>query len=72
MLVAASLLACAEPSAITVADLITRDAEEHQRILRDGIADGRLLWVKTEQYQSEPSGNLPGTFRNRNVAGRHR
>ena len=59
MLVAASLLACVEPSAITVADLITRDAEEHQRILRDGIADGRLLWVKTEQYQSEPSGNLP-------------
>ncbi|MCY4417668.1 MAG: hypothetical protein OXE87_15365 [Chloroflexi bacterium] len=62
MSVSASLLACAEPSAITVADLITRDPEEHQRILRDGIADGRLLWVKTEQNQSEPSGNLPGRF----------
>ncbi len=62
MLVGASLLACAEPSAITVADLITHDADEHQRILRDGIADGRLLWVKTEQYQSEPSGNLPERF----------
>ena len=62
MLVAASSLACAEPSAITVADLISHDAEEHRRILRDGIAEGRLLWIKSEQYQSEPSGNLPGHF----------
>ncbi len=62
ILLTTSRLACADPSAITVADLISLDAEEHQTILRDGIADGRLLWFKTEQYQSEPSGNLPGHF----------
>ncbi len=62
ILLAASLLACANPSPITVTDLISLDAEEHQTILRDGIANGRLLWVKTEQYQSAPSGHLPQRF----------
>ena len=62
ILLTTSLLACADPSAITVADLISLDAEEHQTILRDGIADGRLLWFKTEQYQSMPSGHLPQRF----------
>ena len=62
ILLTTSLLACADPSAITVTDLISLDAEEHQTILRDGIADGRLLWFKTEQYQSVPSGHLPQRF----------
>ncbi len=58
----AATLACSNQSTITVADLISYNAEVHQRILRDGIANGRLLWVKSEQYQSEPSGNLPERF----------
>ena len=54
--------ACAGPTPTTVADLISLSASEHQRILRDGMIEGRLLYVKVEQFQSEPSGNLPQRF----------
>ena len=56
--------ACAGTTPTTVADLISLSASEHQRILRDGMIEGRLLYVKVEQFQSEPSGNLPQRFVN--------
>lgn len=59
---ASQAFACADQTPTTVADLISLDAAEHQRVLRDGMTEGRLLYVKTEQYQSEPSGSLPGHF----------
>ena len=62
ILLAASTLACAGPTPTTVADLISLDAAAHQKALVDGMTAGRLLYVKTEQYQSEPSGSLPQQF----------
>ena len=56
---ASQAFACADQTPITVADLISLDAAEHQRVLRDGMTEGRLLYVKRMQYQSEPSGKLP-------------
>ena len=32
---------------------------EHRRVLLAGIAEGRLLYSKHEQYQREPGGDLP-------------
>lgn len=62
ILLAASALFCAGPAPTTVADLVSLDAAAHQKVLVDGMTAGRLLYVKTEQYQSEPSGSLPQRF----------
>ena len=62
ILFVAFAIACAGPAPTTVADLISLDAAEHQKALVDGMTAGRLLYVKTEQYQSEPSGSLPQRF----------
>ena len=56
---ATSTAACASRSAVTVAELVPLDPAEHQRILREGMTEGRLLYIKAEQYQRAPSGNLP-------------
>ena len=62
VLLATFAIACAGPTPTTVADLISLDAAAHQKALVDGMTAGRLLYVKTEQYQSEPSGSLPQRF----------
>ena len=55
-----AVAACADSQeARTVADLIKLEPEEHRRVLRAGMEQGRILYVKSEQYQSSPSGNLP-------------
>ena len=62
ILFVASALACDGPTPTTVSDLISLDAAEHQKALLDGMTAGRLLYVKSEQFQSEPSGSLPQQF----------
>ena len=59
LLLAGAFLGCSNRSTTTVADLIPLSAAEHQRTLQESMANGRLLYVRTEQYKSEPSGDLP-------------
>lgn len=52
--------ACANnQEATTFADLIALEPDEHRRVLLEGMEQGRMLYVKSEQYKSLPSGNLP-------------
>ena len=46
----------------TLAELTTLGKAEHKRVLLEGIAEGRLLYSKVEQYQQEPGGDLPQRF----------
>ncbi len=55
-------LGCRSDQPLTVADLTALGEEEHKRTLLEGIAEGRLLYVKSEQYQREPGGDLPQRF----------
>ncbi len=49
-----------EPS--TLDELRASGKAEHKRVLLEGIAEGRLLYSKSEQYQREPGGDLPQRF----------
>ena len=55
-------LGCSAEQPVTVAELIPLSPEEHQRILLDGMLEGRLLYVKKEQFRSVASGGLPQQF----------
>jgi len=46
----------------TLDGLRTLGKAEHKRVLLEGIAEGRLLYSKHEQYQREPGGYLPQRF----------
>ena len=59
VLCVAATIACFDQSAVTVSELISLSPEEHRRTLFDHMTEGRLLNVKSEQYQSVPSGNIP-------------
>jgi len=54
-----STVACVGQSAVTAAELARLEPAEHQRVLRDGMTEGRLLYITAEQYQAVPPGNLP-------------
>ena len=53
---------CSDERPVTVAELIDLSPEEHRRILFEGMMEGRLLYVKKEQFQSVASGGLPKQF----------
>lgn len=55
---ATSQVACVGRSAVPVPDLVPLHPAEHRQVLHDGTTEGRLLHIKTKQYQREPSGNL--------------
>ena len=55
-------LGCSAEQPVTVAELIPLSPEEHRRILLDGMLEGRLLYVKKEQFRSVASGGLPQQF----------
>lgn len=58
ILLAASACADSQQPA-TVSDLIALEPEEHRKVLREGMEQGRILYMKSEQYHSSPSGTLP-------------
>ena len=61
-IVMTAAVGCSAEQAVTVAELIRLSPEEHQRVLLDGMLEGRLLYVKKEQFQSVASGGLPQQF----------
>ncbi|MXZ91736.1 MAG: hypothetical protein F4W95_10950 [Chloroflexi bacterium] len=57
-----AVFGCSDERAATVAELIDLSPEEHRRILFEEMLEGRLLYVKKEQFQSVASGGLPQQF----------
>ena len=55
----ATSLGCGGEQPITMAELAALGEAEHKRILLGGIAEGRLLYFKNEQYQLRPQGRIP-------------
>ena len=55
-------LGCSAEQPVTVAELIPLSPEEHRRILLDRMLEGRLLYVKKEQFRNVASGGLPRQF----------
>ena len=53
---------CSSEQPLTMAELTALGKEEHKRVLLEGIAEGRLFYSKSEQYQREPGGDLPQRF----------
>ena len=60
--VVAAGIGCGGEQPLTMAELTTLGKVEHKRVLLEGIAEGRLLYSKSEQYQREPGGDLPQRF----------
>lgn len=55
-------IGCGGEQPLTMAELTALGKAEHKRVLLEGIAEGRLLYTKHEQYQREPGGDLPQRF----------
>lgn len=60
--VVAASIGCGGEQPLTMAELTALGKAEHKRVLLEGIAEGRLLHSKHEQYQREPGGDLPQRF----------
>lgn len=60
--VAAAGIGCGGERPLNMAELTALGKAEHKRVLLEGIAEGRLLYSKSEQYQREPGGDLPQRF----------
>ena len=55
-------IGCGGEQPSTLDELKALGKSEHKRVLLEGIAEGRLLYSKHEQYQREPGGDLPQRF----------
>lgn len=59
---AVTAIGCGGEQPSTLDELRALGKAEHKKVLLEGIAEGRLFYSKSEQYQREPGGDLPQRF----------